>query len=125
MNWMPFVLLVRWQDQRKPEKRGLKQAWLSQMLSKLNDVMIAILALILLLLLLGSIPGCISAPSRPEPEWSPTFYHYEPINGRCRFESDIFHAIDCDEPNMDEYQLISLKDTEALKEKFNRCEVWR
>lgn len=125
MNWMPFVLLVRWQESQRPERRGPLRAWLSRMLSRLNELMIAILALILLLLLLGSIPGCTLAPSRPEPEWAPTFYHYEPIDGRCRFESNIFHVIDCDEPLINDYQLISLKDIEDLKKKMLRCEVWR
>ena len=92
--------------------------------SALADLLTAIGAFILLMILFGVI-GCAHRPSGPEPVWAPSMFAYSPMSRGCAFVSDEDESIDCEEPKMHDLICVRATSFEELSRKFARCEVWR
>lgn len=89
-----------------------------------TELLVAIIALLIFIAMAAS-TGCASHRSAPEPAWMPNIYLYASQDGRCLFVNGAKDKIDCDEPRIHDVFCAPLEDLKTLKEKMQRCEVWK
>ena len=90
----------------------------------------ACFALVILILIAGSLPSCVGLPqpSGPPAKWVPQEYFYNPdVAGACQLTNYVSgHTISCTTPSMYDYVCMPLDDSRRVQsDVINQCRAWK